>query len=743
MAKTATPRGRKKPAAIIHTDRGEEFKAVRGPQIDEMAIRWSYLIRNRAFWEAKEREAIRTRLRRELKEMGYRQADFEALGAASYIEVEIPYQSEPENWAARIFPWEFVLTSVMEGAASGHVPIVARRLASGGRKRTAAIEGDLAFVESAPGRLADLFSFKREEELVFKSMGSLVKGKFTVVNPSLSRLRQSLRSLKPAIVHFTGVDLHQGAELLKRRDIRFRDGLYLAKEGHPAEEEAVEATDVADALADTQFRPQLVGLNMYHSAPRIAPLTVAAGAEAVVGFQDVVDDTIAEVFFAEFYRNLAATPGALRAAFESSLRGLMGGGVSLDGAGIVLWVRRSLLPDPQAQRPAEESYSQPLTALTTPIDQAIQIDIAPVTGLQLNYAALHNGGFVFDRFSVINRTGKRIENLRVRTSLFLDAGSFDNSTSLRIAGPGEDLRPALPLPLVGAQLRRFRESVLTTLKITAEWNGAVVADHNLQLRILPINEWRDTDKERQWLPSFVQPQDAAVLQVLAAAERHLRSITDDPGAGFDGYQQVDEKDEDSTIAVDNQVRAIWAALIHDLPLAYINPPPTFSELSQRIRSPSEVLEGRRGTCIDLAVLVASILEYVDIHPAVILLKGHAFPAYWRTEEAREEFWGTTHEALSESLVPVFDGHGQAHGKLDDRNRDYVWMTKATGYGRIVEAVSAGDLVPIESVWMTFRKSFAEALEAGRENLEIKREFECLVDIGKAREKGVLPLPERD
>ncbi|HMP31240.1 MAG TPA: hypothetical protein PKD85_16665, partial [Saprospiraceae bacterium] len=46
-----------------------------------------------------------------------------------------------------------------------------------------------------------------------------------------------------------------------------------------------------------------VGFNLWNSANRIAPLTIAAGAQTAIAFQTSIDDAIAELFFVNFYRN--------------------------------------------------------------------------------------------------------------------------------------------------------------------------------------------------------------------------------------------------------------------------------------------------------------------------------------------------------------------------------------------------------------------------------------------------------
>ena len=90
------------------------------------------------------------------------------------------------------------------------------------------------------------------------------------------------------------------------------------------------------------------------------------------------------------------------------------------------------------------------------------------------------------------------------------------------------------------------------------------------------------------------------------------------------------------------MQAIWTALVNEYRLQYINPPPSYSEQSQRLRTPSDILASNTGTCIDLALLLASCLEYIDIYPVVVLLTGHAFVGYWRSEEAHDAFVEVLH-----------------------------------------------------------------------------------------------------
>jgi hypothetical protein len=267
------------------------------------------------------------------------------------------------------------------------------------------------------------------------------------------------------------------------------------------------------------------------------------------------------------------------------------------------------------------------------------------------------------------------------------------------------------------------------------WNNQVTYLDTKPLKLLAVDEWVDTPELDAYLPSFVFPRDRAVARVIDSAQHYLMSLSDDCGAGFDGYQGVDPKAEDPFESVDLQARAIWSALSYDLPLSYINPPPTFTASSQRLRTPTDVIEGRRGTCIDLALLLAACLEYAGIYPVIFLLNDHAFPGYWRSEEVRTKFIDMSPKTVAASLTTALTSR---EGSSLTSSKPWVF----TNYTEITELVRNGDLVPIETVWLTQREGFWDAVDEGVSNLRSKREFSSLIDIQYARTNPtpVTPLP---
>jgi hypothetical protein len=215
------------------------------------------------------------------------------------------------------------------------------------------------------------------------------------------------------------------------------------------------------------------------------------------------------------------------------------------------------------------------------------------------------------------------------------------------------------------------------------------------------------------------------------------SMADDPTAGFDGYQSVDEGAptvEARYDAVDLQVRAIWSALLYDFELHYINPPPSYSAFHQRLRTPSEIVKGRRGTCIDLALLLAACLEYIDIYPVVFLLKGHAFPGYWRSPKFHKEFQQVTSVPLPEAPTP------DALGATAHTTTRFEDAYAVKNFTETRSLVATGRLVPLETVWLTTHGPFADAVEEGRRNLRRALEFDSMIDLVRARATGVTPLP---
>lgn len=717
-------------------------------ELQHAAMKWTYIVRNRQRWRGLPSSAKTQsdRARRLLVDLGLRDADLDAIAADGMVEVVVPYEREEIGWEARIFPWEYVLSAATSEARRGRSLTIVRRLATQARAMRPPSGLRVLYVESTPGELRQGYSFETERALVESSLKP--KAWKALLTPTLQQLQKTVVSFKPDVIHVAGFDTHQGLLLLGEAhdpnegepDAAVPDGYLLASEsGRP---EPASAIALARALCSARPRPQLVALNLQNSAARVAPLLVAEGAGAAVGFQDVFDDDLGELFFGTFYRQLRHGRWHLAAAFDAAWSTVRHRGTALQGSGLVLWSAQPLLEKARAAT-APPTPGLLLPGDVTPAEarQIVTVDIKPLE--ELNYSLLHNQEPLFESFAIFNGSAARNKADRldavgdVDVSVELSAGTETACYSrlLTLDGTNVDLKKDVHVPLTSTLLRSVGEAMNSTMTIRVSW-GQTLYHESHKVRLLPVDQWRDNDSDGQWLPSFVLPRDPAVERLVEKAQRYVRVLRDDPSAGFEGYQAVEPRAADPTAEVDRQVQAIWSTIVHELDLGYINPPPTYSNAldSQRLRTPTTIERWRSGTCIDLALLVCSCLELVDIYPVIFLLNDHAFPGYWRND------------AYQEAFIELKDDE-PADGETEDRQKTKVpgaqpapWWFRKTAYDEIVKQVRLGRLVPLESVWLTEHSGFWDAVDGGRDNLKSRSRFHSMLDVARARDEHVTPLP---
>jgi len=724
------------------------------------AVNWSYLIRNRTRWaydDANQTHELVDRATKLVKDLLQASDDptdeqdstgldiLTRLAAAEMIEVSVPFTTESEGWAYRILPWEYLLSAATQDKRAGQPLFVVRHLQ---RKAAVAVTSGKRYVhiESAPPALRQHFDFDSERALTRIAAGfidaSFDEDRDRLEDPTPEEIAGSLRQ-KPALaIHISGFDSWQAvAELKDHLSARFDSDGYLLRKANPGWS-IVDAKDLCKLLVNPKAAPRLVTFNIYNSGPRLAALCVAEGAHAAVGYQDTFDPRLGEQFFAAFARACAVTDwdfaGSARYAWELLKKSEQ----PLVGSGIILWLAQSIRHNGPANFKAigakvERQFDR--TQSAADISAGLEFEISPKD--RINYSMLHNRGSFFNYFIMRRKPTLTGEVTGVKVTVRLQIGPdfypFERRAELSVHQTAIDLASEIVISLTSDLVRAVRDQIQTTLFIEVSHKDHVFYSRTHRMLLLPIDEWVDDDYGRPWLPSFVLPRDPAIRQVIDAAQRYLVALEDDAGAGFDGYQSVEMSDGDPAEvceSVDLQVRAIWSALMLDFPLAYINPPPTFTDKSQRIRTPSDTMAGRRGTCIDLAVLLAACLEYVDIHPAIVLLSGHAFPAYWRHSDYLERFMSgqdvrlpARDEKLDPDYVSALLGQG---GR---------WSLGKGHYKEIVQAIEDGKLVPLETVLLTNRTSFGDAVEEGRQNFLDVDDFDSLLDINRARTDPVRPI----
>ncbi|RZL35314.1 MAG: hypothetical protein EOP35_14685 [Rubrivivax sp.] len=362
---------------------------------------------------------------------------------------------------------------------------------------------------------------------------------------------------------------------------------------------------------------------------------------------------------------------------------------------------------------------------------------------ELNYAVLHNAQPLFRRFVLSCDAPEQAEPLDVEVAVHMGAEEARYERRVVMQHERENLTRDIHVPLTADVARGVHEAINTSLQVRVRQGDRVLYHDSHRLRLLPVDQWRDNRRDGQWLPSFVLPRDPAVMGAIAQSQRYNRVLRDDPTAGFEGYQCVPDSavtagghiDEELLLGVDRQVEAIWATLLHDWQLGYINPPPSYSKQldSQRLRMPSAVLADRAGTCIDLALLFAACLELVDIYPVVFLLEGHALPGWWRHPSFREEYMQMTGN-YSGAVQADASGSSAANAQA------VPWHAGRASWDEVRGLILDRKLVPIETVRLTEHCGFVEAIEAGVEALSDRADYDSMLDIITARQRQITPLP---
>ena len=732
---------RKRPSqagATLRTADGDPIEIPGGPDLDRSALAWSYIARHRVRFQGSRAASddLAERCAAALKVLGVDGGALERLAESRLVEVSIPGLSD--NWAPRIMPWELLLGKAA-ATCSPSAPLIVRHLACRRTPSRRHRGNKGAVVLGAVQAVGDFYTFDTERIVSSQALGG---DPVLIEDPTPATLERRIAATSPDLIHVGGLDVHQGTDYFDLGEIeRFDDGMVLVEGGHPV---AVPADTLARVLTSGRLRaPALVAFNLYYSAGRIAALTVAAGADVAVGFQDRFNDLAAESFLGELYRAWRASSGDPLVSFYLAWKALAEAGTEA-GTGIVMWSARSLVNTGIAEvvrkadvvRRALDAKRNRVRTVASAREAARCLHVTCTPLERLNYALMHNRRPMFKALELRNLDGRRrINGVRIEVELFAGTERLPYCGTFSVEDAPVSVDEKIFIPLTSALVRSLRESVRASLRVKVSVGpDEIVQEDSHRVTLLPTDEWVDTDEDRQWLPSFVLPQDRGVERIIAAARPFLAFLADTASAGFDGYQSVDPDAEDPTEGVDWQVEAIWSALV-SLPLAYINPPPTYTEQSQRLRFPSRILRSGDGTCIDLALLLAACLEQVNIYPVVFLLKDHAFPGYWRSEEAWDNF-------VSMRNIEAMQLHGlerltRESGTVD---QPYPWVFPRSFHAEVKKEIEKGHLVPLETVWITTRSKFSEAQDAGWENLLKASEFEALVDITLAREHDVTPLP---
>ncbi|MBE6880959.1 MAG: DUF4011 domain-containing protein [Ruminococcaceae bacterium] len=318
---------------------------------------------------------------------------------------------------------------------------------------------------------------------------------------------------------------------------------------------------------------------------------------------------------------------------------------------------------------------------------------------QMNFSLQQNFIPLFRNLILTNKTGEVLENVTVRMS-FDPAFASGYETFVSVLQPEKPLE-IKPVKIAVSPEFLYTMTEKTVANITIEVFSAdgLLAIETRTVDILAYDQWTGSAFMPEMISAFVTPNHPLVREVISEAGVFMQKWTNDPA--FTAYVTQNPNN------VKMQMAAIYASL-QQKNIAYSMPPASFEDV-QRIRMPENVLTGKMGTCLDLAVLYCSCLESVGLNPIMLFTEGHAFAGCRLSEET-----------FPDSIV-----------------YDCSAITKRTAVGiDEICLVECTDFVAGKSV------DFDTASRHADENLADAEKFQHAVDITRARGCGIRPIPTR-
>ncbi len=318
----------------------------------------------------------------------------------------------------------------------------------------------------------------------------------------------------------------------------------------------------------------------------------------------------------------------------------------------------------------------------------------------LGYASIQNSVPVIRSLRLTNQGEDTLEGLEV---LIACNPGFAQGTKLRFdhLAPGET-RQISPIELQPdhSYLADLQESVNASVTVSVLAGSTEIAAKSQNIQVLAYDQWAGTHALPELLAAFCMPNNPAIDVLVGKASKLLRSQYNE--LSMNGYQSK------SRDVVWKQVSAIYSTISAEN-LQYAEPPASFGTDGQKIRTADRILEGRVATCLDLTMLFCSCLEQAGLRPVVLFKEGHAWVGVW------------LHSACFPDPL------------LDDIQA-------------VRKRVDSGEFLAFETTGVaqhhTRRLSLRIALERGQEHLREKDTFQYAVDIHRAREVQIKPLPSR-
>ncbi len=329
-----------------------------------------------------------------------------------------------------------------------------------------------------------------------------------------------------------------------------------------------------------------------------------------------------------------------------------------------------------------------------------KLQIEGIINKTISYSMQQNKINALKKIRIANLTGETYEGLKVLVSFTPQFAAGVEVAVLKMdAYENVELNNIVPV-INGDYLASLTEKEVGTVTIEVYNGDALLGSKNLEIEILPYGQWSGIVYMPELLCAFVMPNHPAVQGLVVKATTWLEKWKGDPSVL--GYSTRNPNE------VRMQMAAVYEAMKQE-GIAYCLPPASYETVGQKIRTPDEVTGQKMATCLDLAVLYASVLEAMGLNPLIMIHKEHAYIGCWLEEKSFAE---CVQDDVSALLKRTAEGI------------DEIALAECT-------ALTAGKNV-----------SFESACKVAKEQLQKEEDFRMAIDVERCRGSNIRPLPAR-
>ena len=218
------------------------------------------------------------------------------------------------------------------------------------------------------------------------------------------------------------------------------------------------------------------------------------------------------------------------------------------------------------------------------------------------------------KISVVNESGDDLFNARIVFDFSVDFARCEDVPLACLQKKKATVVRNFEFHADSKLLYELTESVPASFAVSlVDGQNNVLCSKTMDFIAFPIEQSASSGFVKESLATFITPNDDLVKEL---SNKAAKLMEDKHGtSSFTGYQTHDP--EVVMRELDSLYLALQAEGIH-----YSNPPASFEMTFQRVRIPWNAISCKTATCLDFALLYASMCEAVGLNPLIIVMDGH-------------------------------------------------------------------------------------------------------------------------